>query len=182
MVPLTQLVAVPPLPAATCAPWTAVAIASRMGPAIWANAMTTTMMTPTVMPAVAIAAAAARLLPRRWSAPTNPASELARTSPMIIGSTTIGTWVASRTPTYSSANAARIRQLHWASRSSQGGSSGSGSVSGSAGPIAATIGPVTAMRNATTGITAKSPTMPATEAPTGSASRTTAGWRSTERP
>ena len=96
-----------------------------------------------------------------------------------IGMTTAGSWTATARPTPSRASTASSRQLHWARRSSQPGTSDPPSL---AGAITSISEPVTAMIRATTGMTANSPTIPQSAAPAGSAIRTIAGWMWTVLP
>ena len=98
------------------------------------------------------------------------------------GMMTIGAWAMTKIATAKTPSAASTRQLHWARRSIHPATSrrsGLGPVSGSS---ASTSAPPIATANATTGIAAKTPTMPAIAAPAGMAMMMIAGCRCTDRP
>jgi hypothetical protein len=109
------------------------------------------------------------------------ATEAAMMSANTTGMMTIGAWAMTKIATAKTPSAASTRQLHWARRSIHPATSrfGLGPVSGSS---ASTSAPPMATANATTGIAAKTPTMPAIAAPAGMAMMMIAGCRCTDRP
>ncbi len=128
-------------------------------------------------PSAAVSAAAVGPTPRLRRAEAAGASVAARTAASTIARTgpdsaMVRPMASARRPIPT-----RRRQLQFASRSSQPGTTGPEDViAGSRGWNAARADPVTCCRNAATGTATIIPMMPAAIAPIGRASRATAGW------
>ena len=136
----------------------------------------------TVAPRTTDSAAPDRLTPRASSQRTTGRHVGARTAARMIGITMTGVWPTISIPTIATARTISSRQLHWAIRSSQTGTIPTACGDGLRWLRTETSDPLTATIGTITGTAKTTPKSPATAAPTGIATRATAGWTLTRSP